>query len=203
MVRFASSERPSHWDSNREGSRGDKDSERDSSKKYRDRDSRGRIPKEDSRGRDRRPGMPTRRSTYNDGDGSAEYFEEDDSYSQSRSSDNMTRRHGKASRRPRSETRTAPTRDSRERDRLEDSRKKRNQVIKAALTAGAFEAVRQRNKSGDWVGGKGIRVATAALSAAAIDAGFDKNPNRGALGNIIKSTIGGVIVDKIANGGRR
>lgn len=86
---------------------------------------------------------------------------------------------------------------------MEDSRKKRNQVIKAALTAGAFEAVRQRNKSGDWVGGKGIRVATAALSAAAIDAGFDKNPNRGALGNIIKSTIGGVIVDKIANGGRR
>lgn len=84
-----------------------------------------------------------------------------------------------------------------------DNKKKRNQMIKAGLSAAAFEAFRQKNRPGQWVGEKGVRVATAAISAAVIDAGIDKNPNHGAMGNILKSTIGGLVFDKIANGGKR
>lgn len=76
-------------------------------------------------------------------------------------------------------------------------------MIKAGLSAAAFEAFRQKNRPGQWVGEKGVRVATAAISAAVIDAGIDKNPNHGAMGNILKSTIGGLVFDKIANGGKR
>lgn len=73
-------------------------------------------------------------------------------------------------------------------------------MIKAGLSAAAVEAFRQKNRPGDWVGAKGVRVATAAISAAVIDAGIDKNPNHGAMGNILKSTIGGLVFDKIAHG---
>lgn len=76
-------------------------------------------------------------------------------------------------------------------------------MIKAGLSAAAMEAFRQRSRPGDWVGEKGVRVATAAISAAVINTGIDKNPNHGAIGNIVKSTIGGLVFDKIANGGRR
>lgn len=81
--------------------------------------------------------------------------------------------------------------------------KKRNQAIKAALMAGAVEFMRQKNRPGEWVGQKGVRVATAAISAGIIDAGLDKNPGSGAMGRIMSSAIGGLVVDKIANGGRR
>lgn len=84
-------------------------------------------------------------------------------------------------------------------------RQKRDQAVKTALTAGAVEAFRQRNRPGDWMGERGIRVATAALSAAAIDAAVDKDPTRKGKRNIVKSTIGGLVVDKLASGirGRR
>lgn len=99
--------------------------------------------------------------------------------------------------------RGSPDDRSRDRDRSVDNKKKRNQMIKAGLSAAAFEAFRQKNRPGAWVGEKGVRVATAAISAAVIDAGIDKNPNHGAMGNIMKSTIGGLVFDKIANGGKR
>lgn len=85
--------------------------------------------------------------------------------------------------------------------------KKRNQAIKAALMAGAVELMRQKNRPGEWMGQKGVRVATAAISAGIIDAGLDKHHGAlgggGALGRIMSSAIGGLVVDKIANGGRR
>lgn len=82
-------------------------------------------------------------------------------------------------------------------------KKKRNQAIKAALTAGAIEAWRQKDRPGEWMGQKGVRVATAAISAGVIDAGLDKEPGSGTVGRLMKSAIGGLVVDKIANGGRR
>ncbi|KAJ4424027.1 hypothetical protein N0V82_001274 [Gnomoniopsis sp. IMI 355080] len=80
------------------------------------------------------------------------------------------------------------------------SREKRDQAIKSALTAGAVEAFRQRNRPGEWLGEKGLRVATAAMSAAAIDSAVDKNPRRKGKRNLIGSTLGGLVVDKLANG---
>lgn len=53
------------------------------------------------------------------------------------------------------------------------------------------------------MGQKGVRVATAAISAGLIDAGLDKNPGiaGGTMGRLMTSTLGGMVVDKIANGG--
>lgn len=85
-------------------------------------------------------------------------------------------------------------------------------MIKAVVMAGAMEAMRQRNRPGKWAGQKGFRVATAAISAGVIDAGLDKNGgggsgsgggSGGALGRIMSSAVGGMLVDKLANGGRR
>lgn len=101
------------------------------------------------------------------------------------------------SRRARSRTRSAGG---------EMDRERRDQAIKSALTAGAVEAFRQRNRSGDWVGSKGLRVATAAASAAAIDTAVDKDPRRKGKRNIVGSTLGGLLVDRLASGiggGRR
>lgn len=97
----------------------------------------------------------------------------------------------------------ARRRRSRSRSRSRDyhdevGRKKRDQAIKSALTAGAVEAFRQRNRPGDWMGEKGLRVATAAMSAAAIDTAVDKDPRRRGKRNVIGSTLGGLFVDKMA-----
>lgn len=80
---------------------------------------------------------------------------------------------------------------------------RRNKAIKAALTAAAFEVFRQKSRPGEWMGQKGVRVATAAISAGLIDAGLDKNPGiaGGTMGRLMTSTLGGMVVDKIANGG--
>ncbi|KAG6354649.1 hypothetical protein INS49_004667 [Diaporthe citri] len=184
--------------------------DRGGSRRDRDRDdSIDLMPYDDEpRGRDKRPAPPSRRSTYNDGDGSAEYYDDEDRYYAPRSSDHKSRKQGRGGRRPHSEPRSRSTTrggshdDRRDRDHSVDNKKKRNQMIKAGLSAAAFEAFRQKNRPGDWVGEKGVRVATAAISAAVIDAGIDKNPNHGAMGNILKSTIGGLVFDKIANGGK-
>lgn len=85
----------------------------------------------------------------------------------------------------------------------EELKSRRNKAIKAALTAAAFEVFRQKSRPGDWMGQKGVRVATAAISAGLIDAGLDKNPGiaGGTMGRLMTSTLGGMVVDKIANGG--
>lgn len=86
----------------------------------------------------------------------------------------------------------------------EEHRRKRNQAIQAALMAGALEAMRQRSEPGDWLGEKGFRVATAAVSAGLVDVGMDKDPRKGhGVGNLIKSTVGGLLIDKVANSARR
>lgn len=83
------------------------------------------------------------------------------------------------------------------------NRQKKDQAIKSALTAGAVEAFRQRNRPGEWMGEKGLRVATAAISAAAIDTAVDKDPRKKGKGKIIASSLGGLVVDKLASGIRR
>lgn len=104
----------------------------------------------------------------------------------------------------RSEGRRRPRGRSLDREYEEDEfqRQRRDQAVKSALTAGAVEAIRQRNRPGDWVGERGFRVATAALSAAAIDTAVDKDPMKKRKRNLVKSTIGGLLVDKLASGVR-
>lgn len=112
-------------------------------------------------------------------------------------------------------------------------KRKRSRALKAALTAGAVEAFRQRKRPGEWVGQKGVRVATAALSAGLIDIGLesrqqaamenDNNENGGdedddqkeqgtadggsksdvlgASSRLVSSALGGILIDKVANGG--
>lgn len=96
-----------------------------------------------------------------------------------------------------------PKEEKGEGEEEEAARKKRNQAIQAALMAGALEAMRQRSQPGDWIGEKGFRVATAAISAGLVDVGRDKNPNHAGVGNLIKSTVGGLLVDKVANSARK
>ena len=141
---------------------------------------------------DRRPRRRSRR--YDDYD--SEYDSESD-YASPPPRRRLTRSEGR--RRPRSLSR------DRHHDDDDFMRRKRDQAIKSAVTAGAVEAIRQRNRPGDWMGERGLRVATAALSAAAIDTAVDRDPKRGSKRNIVKSTIGGLVVDRLANGlrGRR
>ena len=80
---------------------------------------------------------------------------------------------------------------------------KADQAVRAALTAGALEAFRQRKKPGGWMGSKGARVATAAISAAAIDVAVDKDPSRKKTRHTAGATIGGLVVDRLLNGKSR
>lgn len=86
------------------------------------------------------------------------------------------------------------------RDPAEVARERTNQAIRSALTAAAVEAMRQRNRPGDWLGAKGVRVATAAVSAAAIDSAVDRNPKKSGKSKLVTSALGGLFVDKLANG---
>jgi hypothetical protein len=97
--------------------------------------------------------------------------------------------------RPRARTRTG----SRRRNSTE---RKLEQAAGAALVAGAIEAFRIRNEPGKWTGAKGARIATAAIGAAAIDAGIDKDPDKHSKMHIAEATIGGLIINHLANGGR-
>lgn len=76
------------------------------------------------------------------------------------------------------------------------------QAAKAAAVAAAVEAFRSRKEPGSWTGEKGQRIATAALGAAGIDklvsGGGDDHSTR----NVIGSAIGGLAVNRVANGAR-
>ncbi|KAJ4422022.1 hypothetical protein N0V82_003318 [Gnomoniopsis sp. IMI 355080] len=73
---------------------------------------------------------------------------------------------------------------------------------KAAITAGAFEAVRQRGKDGD-NGGAWKRVATAALGAAAIDAAAAKvrgrDPRDRGKKETLGASLGGLVVEGLVH----
>ncbi|KAF2401198.1 hypothetical protein EJ06DRAFT_555809 [Trichodelitschia bisporula] len=83
-----------------------------------------------------------------------------------------------------------------------DMREKWKQAAKAAVLTGITQAVRVRKEPGDWMGAKGGRVATAALSAAGIDAFLDKNPEKKSKRHIVESVVAGLAADRLANGKR-
>lgn len=165
-----------------------------------------------------RPRAPRRSSSYDDDRHhshrperrprrSRHYDRDSDYFSSSSSSSPPPRRPSRLKRAassilPTSRRRRSPSPRDDFYDDEQLSRERRDQAIKAAVTAGAVEAFRQRNRPGEWLGKKGLRVATAAMSAAAIDSAVDKNPRRKGVRNVVGSSLGGLVVDKLANGMR-
>lgn len=220
-----SKRRPSRRDRDREKPRGrDRSSSRDSGDPRGSRDSGDVIPYPDDDDRRPPPPPPQRSSTYNGVD--RQHRRRNRSYSssgsetdvdsrdrRSRASEKSRRRRSVSSERttrPRSRTRrggdTRRRSASRSGDRPlteEEMKSRRKKAIQAAVMAGALEVMRQSRRPGEWMGQKGVRVATAAISAGLIDAGLDKNPGiaGGTMGRLMTSTLGGMVVDKIANGG--
>ncbi|KAJ9148785.1 hypothetical protein NKR19_g5913 [Coniochaeta hoffmannii] len=96
---------------------------------------------------------------------------------------------------------------SRRRDRspssvMENGRFKH--AAQSALDAAVVEVMRVRKEPGSWTGGKGARVATAALGAAAVDAFVGRgNPQKHGTRKTVESTIGGLLLNRMVNGGRK
>lgn len=78
------------------------------------------------------------------------------------------------------------------------------QAAWSALDAAVVEGLRVRQEPGSWSGGKGRRVATAALGAAAVGAvAAGKGPEKHSKLKTIESTIGGLLANRVLNGPRR
>lgn len=65
------------------------------------------------------------------------------------------------------------------------------------------EAARVRKEPGSWTGGKGARVATAALGAAAVDALVVKNPDKHGKRKSVEAALGGLVLNRMVNGPRK
>ncbi|KAJ5951125.1 uncharacterized protein N7479_009538 [Penicillium vulpinum] len=77
------------------------------------------------------------------------------------------------------------------------------QAARAALTAGAVEAFKQRKEPGDWAGAKGKRVLTAAVAAGGTDGLVDKDPSKHGKRHVIESTLAGLAASHFVGGGSR
>ncbi|KAJ5494382.1 hypothetical protein N7463_010469 [Penicillium fimorum] len=77
------------------------------------------------------------------------------------------------------------------------------QAARAALTAGAVEAFKQRKEPGDWAGAKGKRVITAAVTAGGTDGLVDKDPSKHGKRHVIESTLAGLAASHFVGGGSR
>lgn len=72
----------------------------------------------------------------------------------------------------------------------------------AAFDTGAIEAFRIRNEPGRWSDGKGARVATAAVGAAAINGLLNSHSGGHNGRHVVESAIGGLVVNRLINGKR-
>ncbi|PGH15573.1 hypothetical protein AJ79_02355 [Helicocarpus griseus UAMH5409] len=90
---------------------------------------------------------------------------------------------------------------SRSRDR-DDRQKEIAQTLKAALTAGAAEAIRARKEPGGWSGEKGKRVLTAAIGGGGVNKLIDGDSDKHNKRHLIESTIAGLATNRLVNGPR-
>lgn len=98
--------------------------------------------------------------------------------------------------------------DSRSRSRHRGSKRDKSeqriaQAARAALTAGAVEAFKQRKEPGEWAGTKGKRVLTAAVTAGGTDGLVDKDPNKHGTRHVVESTLAGLAASHFMGGGSR
>ncbi|TLD33513.1 hypothetical protein PspLS_00154 [Pyricularia sp. CBS 133598] len=91
-------------------------------------------------------------------------------------------------------------RDKSKHGRELDHSERIKQALLAGLAAGAVEAIRVRNEPGPWRGPKGRRVATAAFSAAAIEAAIDKHPDHNPNKKAVIARLGGLVMSRLING---
>jgi hypothetical protein len=82
------------------------------------------------------------------------------------------------------------------------SQRKLKHAINAAIDAAAVEVLRLRKEPGEWIGAKGTRVATAAVGAAVLDARHDGYAHRHSKWTLAKSTLGGLVANRLLNGPR-
>ncbi|KAJ5135852.1 uncharacterized protein N7515_005130 [Penicillium bovifimosum] len=85
----------------------------------------------------------------------------------------------------------------------EKSQQRIAQAARAALTAGAVEAFKQRKQPGEWAGAKGKRVLTAAVTAGGTDGLVDKDPNKHGSRHVVESTLAGLAASHLIGGGSR
>ncbi|KAI1832031.1 hypothetical protein DTO027I6_8323 [Penicillium roqueforti] len=98
--------------------------------------------------------------------------------------------------------------DSRSRHRGGSSKRDKStqriaQAARAALTAGAVEAFKQRKEPGEWAGAKGKRVLTAAVAAAGTDGLVDRDPSKHGTRHVLESTLAGLAASHFVGGGSR
>ncbi|KAJ5589158.1 hypothetical protein N7537_011836 [Penicillium hordei] len=122
---------------------------------------------------------------------------------------------GRSQSRHRNRSYSRSSSDSRSRSRHRGSRKrdggsKRDkseqriaQAARAALTAGAVEAFKQRKEPGEWAGTKGKRVLTAAVTAGGTDGLVDKDPSKHGTRHVVESTLAGLAASHFVGGGSR
>ncbi|QQK46682.1 Xanthine uracil permease family [Penicillium digitatum] len=125
----------------------------------------------------------------------------------SASRDDRGRGRSQSHRRHRSYSRSSSDSRSRSRHRGSSKRDKSEQRIiqaaRAALTAGAVEAFKQRKEPGEWAGTKGKRVLTAAITAGGTDGLVDKDPSKHGTRHVIESTLAGLAASHFIGGGSR
>lgn len=85
----------------------------------------------------------------------------------------------------------------------DDAKKRLLQAARAALTAGAAEAFKQRKAPGGWAGAKGRRILTAAVTAGGTDGLVDRDPNKHGTRHVVESTLAGLAASHFAGGGSR
>ena len=91
---------------------------------------------------------------------------------------------------------------SRSRTRGGDTNAKVAQAVKAALAAGAAEAVRARKEPGGFTGEKGRRIITAAIGAAGVDGLLDRDPDKHSKRHVVESALAGLAANRVVNGPR-
>lgn len=91
---------------------------------------------------------------------------------------------------------------SRSSSRSVDQSKKVQQAIKAAVIAGATEAIRSRKEPGGWSGEKGKRVLTAAISAGGVNELLNKDPHKKGTRHTVEAVVGGLVGNRLLNGPR-
>ena len=106
--------------------------------------------------------------------------------------------HHRSRRRSRHDSTSSRPSASREHSRLERG-------MQAAVDAAAVEAFRLRREPGPWIGAKGSRVATAAISAGVIGTAAEKRKEEGHGGKIgpLGSALGGLVINRLVNGPRK
>jgi hypothetical protein len=83
--------------------------------------------------------------------------------------------------------------------RTPKNRSKSEHALQQGVCAGAEVAFRIRNDRGSWVGEKGIKVASAAMTSATLDLLFATDQKKHPLTHLVVSKVERIIIDRITH----